>query len=226
MALHEHEWQFDALDLPQVIRRLDDADVWLRDDGLQIFSHGSTRQVDVYLDTADRRFQGAGYALRVRRVNRRVGAEATLKSLDSLHPNASLRSRRELSQEVGQGDPAVLAAGEGRVGERVRAVAGRKPLVPLFEVRTRRHVFSVAADGEAVGEIAVDQTRILPPGGPAVRLRRVELEASEGAVSSLEPFAEKFRAACGLRPADLTKYEAGLRAAGLAKAEPAYLGRT
>ena len=166
MAVHEHEWQFDALDLPQVIRRLDDADVWLRDDGLQIFSHGSTRQVDVYIDTADRRFQGAGYALRVRRVNRRVGAEATLKSLDSLHPNASLRSRRELSQEVGQGDPAVLAAGEGRVGERVRAVAGRRPLVPLFEVRTRRHVFSVAADGDAVGEIAVDQTRILPPGGP------------------------------------------------------------
>src|SRR5436190_6355074 len=226
MAVHEHEWQFDALDLPQVIRRLGDADAWLRDDGLRISSRGSTRQVDVYLDTADRRFQGAGYALRVRRVNRRVGAEATLKSLDSERPNASLRSRRELSQEVGQGDPAVLAAEEGRVGERVRAVAGRDALVPLFEVRTRRHVFSLEADGEALGEIAVDQTRILPPGGPAVRLRRVELEAIDGAVSSLEPFAEKFRAACGLRPADLTKYEAGLLAAGLTKVEPAYLGPT
>lgn len=224
MAVEEHEWQFDALDLRQVIRRLNDSDPWSGDDGLQVSPRGSTRQVDVYLDTADRRFQRADYALRVRRVNRRVHAEATLKSLDPAGGDRGLRSRREISREVGQGDAAVLAAAADDLGELVRAVAGRKPLSPLFEVHTRRHVYSVEADGEAVGEIAVDETRIVPPDGAAVRLRRVELEAFDGSVSSLEPFAEKFRAACGLRPADLTKYEAGLLSAGLTSFEQTNLG--
>ena len=135
MAAREHEWQFDALDLHQVLSRLDDPGAWAGNGALRISRAGSASQVDVYLDTADRRFHRAGYSLRVRRVNRRVRAEATLKSLDSAGGAGAMRNRQEISQEVGQADPKLLAGEGGPVGERVRAVAGRKQLAPLFEVR-------------------------------------------------------------------------------------------
>ena len=64
----------------------------------------------------------------------------------------------------------------------MRAVAGTKPLLPLFEVRTRRRTFSLEAEGLPPGEIALDETAIHPPGGgPPARLRRVEIEVPEAA---------------------------------------------
>ncbi len=217
MATRENEWQFDALDLRSVLRRLNDAAGWVGSSTLQISPLGSTSQVDQYFDTEDQRFHRAGYSLRVRRVNRRKLAEATLKSLESATTAAGgVRSRQEISQPVEQLDATLQAVAGGPVIDRVRAVAGRKPLLPLFEVRTRRHVFSVAADGHAAGEIAVDETRILPAdGSPATLLRRVELEVPDAAIAALAPLAEQLRVECGLRPADLSKYEAGLISVGL-----------
>jgi triphosphatase len=217
VATRENEWQFDALDLRSVLRRLNDAAGWVGSSTLQISPLGSTSQVDQYFDTEDQRFHRAGYSLRVRRVNRRKLAEATLKSLESATTAAGgVRSRQEISQPVEQLDATLQAVAGGPVIDRVRAVAGRKPLLPLFEVRTRRHVFSVAADGHAAGEIAVDETRILPAdGSPATLLRRVELEVPDAAIAALAPLAEQLRVECGLRPADLSKYEAGLISVGL-----------
>jgi CHAD domain len=42
----------------------------------------------------------------------------------------------------------------------VRAVAGKMKVRPLFEVRTRRRVLSIEADGFPPGEIALDETTI------------------------------------------------------------------
>ncbi len=154
-------------------------------------------------------------------------SEATLKALDSQPGMPGLRVRRELSEPLDQPDAETLSRAAGPVGDRVRAVAGSRKVLPLFEVRTRRRAFAVSSDGFPPGELALDETSIrLASGGAPARLRRVELEVPEAAVESLAPFVRNLREACGLQPAKLSKYEAGLLAAGLAAPEPEPYGAT
>jgi CHAD domain-containing protein len=227
VAARENGWQFDALDLRAVLGRLNDSAGWLGSSTPQISPVGSTRQVDLYFDTEDLRFHRAGYSLRIRRVNRRRHAEATLKTLESAPAAGNLQSRPVISQPVEGFDAHLLAVARGPVTDRVRAVAGRKPLLPLFEIRTHRHLFSVAANGHLPAEIAVDETRILPaPGAPATRLRRIELTVPDGATAVFEPLAEQLRIDYGLRPVELSKYEAGLISAGLRSPQGTRFGPT
>jgi CHAD domain-containing protein len=212
----EIEWQFDAVDLDAVARWLGDqaesADVG---DVIAVPAE-TTSHVDLYLDTEDQRFHRAGFSLRIRRVGRRREAEATLKSLDEASGEPGIRRRREISERLERSDPAALREAGGPVGERARAVAGRKRLVSLFEVRTRRRVVALEQDGRPAGEVALDETAIGPASGrPQARLRRVEIEGPEAVVSMLGPFVDRLRLDCGLQPAGLSKYEAGLLSAGV-----------
>jgi CHAD domain-containing protein len=228
MDAHEVEWQFDTVDLRPVLRFLERPAGWEDAGRVHVAPAGSDNHVDLYLDTRDRRFQRAGYALRIRRPMRRGvrGFEATLKALDPGDPRSGLRNRREVSEEIDDPDPASLALASGAVGERVRAVAGTKPLLSLFEVRTRRRVFSMEADGVPPAELALDETAIRQADGASpARIRRVEIELPEPAVASLEPFVERLRVECGLQPAGLSKYDAGLLAADLRPLRPETFGR-
>ena len=224
----ETEWQFDALDLRPVLRWLDDHDGRNGAEEFRVAPAGSANQVDLYLDTEDQRFYRAGYALRIRRVNRRRHGEATLKALGSGDERVpGLRDRREVAQHLDEVDVDALQQSDGPVGERVRAVAGRKQLLRLFEVRTNRHTFSVSAGGVAPGEVALDETRIQPGDGSApARLRRVEVEVPATAINAFVPFVEGLRVACALRPAELSKYEAGLLAVDLREPQPESFGLT
>lgn len=228
----EVEWQFDAVDLRPVLRWLTEPEGWRIDPAsVRVAAAGTRNQVDLYLDTNDRRFQRAGYALRIRRSSRRRDAvgEATLKALDPSPERSGVRYRREVSERLAEPDLRALMRSEGPVGQRVRAVAGRKRLLPLFEVRTHRRLFSLETDESPPGEIALDETAIQPSrgrGGPPARLRRVEVEVPEGAVPPFEPFVEGLRAESGLQPAGLSKYEAGLLSAGLRAPQPRSFGRT
>jgi CHAD domain-containing protein len=227
--VREIEWQFDALDLRPVQRWLAEPGGWGDAVELRIAASGSESHIDLYLDTDDWRFHRAGYALRIRRPPRRVrGGEATLKALASAGSAApGLRRRREVSEQLEHSDPAALASLGGLIGERVRAVAGTKPLLPLFEIRTRRKVFLVEGDGIPAAEIALDETAIHPTDGASpARMRRVEIELPERAVARLEPFVERLRTACGLQPAGLSKYEAGLLSADLRAPGPESFGVT
>jgi triphosphatase len=215
----EVEWQLDAVDLRPVVRWLSEPARWEGAGAVRVARAGNDNHVDLYLDTHDRRFQRAGYALRIRRPIRNDGqvGEATLKSLDPPAGGESgLRSRRELAESIESSEPAALATAPGVVGERVRAVAGTRPLLSLFEVRTRRRVFSLEADGVPSAEIGLDETAIRPAdGGAPARIRRVEIELPEPGVPMFEPFVERLRVDCGLQPARLSKYEAGLLSADL-----------
>jgi CHAD domain-containing protein len=224
----ETEWQFDALDLRPVLRWLDDHDGRSGAEEFRVAPAGSANQVDLYLDTDDQRFYRAGYSLRIRRVNRRRYGEATLKALGSGTSEVpGLRDRREVAQHLDEIDVDALQRSDGPVGERVRAVSGRKQLLRLFEVRTNRHTFSVSAGGLAPGEVALDETRIQPGDGSApARLRRVEVEVPASAVNAFVPFVEGLRTACALQPAELSKYEAGLLAVDLRAPQPERFGRT
>jgi triphosphatase len=215
--VRELDWQFDAVDLRPVMRwlteRAEDAGEMKIEPGL------SSSQVDVYVDTEDRRFHRAGYALLVRTTGRAKAkfAEARLKQIDAAPTGGGgLRSRREVSEPLEEGDPELLGLSNGPVGERVRAVAGKRKLRPLFEIRTRRRMFSIETNGFPPGEIALDETAIRTGARVVMtRLHRVKIEAPEQALASLRPFVESLRATCRLQPTGLTKYEAGILTAGL-----------
>ncbi len=226
---HEIEWQFDALDLRPVLRWLQEPDAWSAAHGVGVVANGNgVTQVDRYFETDDWRFRRAGYSLRVRRVGRRREAEVTLKGLDAASADTpGLRNRREVSEPLEAADVPTLLQAAGPVARRVRAVAGTKPLLPLFEVRTRRRTFFLKVDGLPPGEIALDETAIRPPGGGApARLRRVEIEVPEAALQSLEPFVRELREACALQPAGLSKFEAGILSSDLRPAPPERFGAT
>ncbi len=211
----EVEWQLDALDLRPVERwialRTGPSAIAQSLPGLEIVPAAPRRLVDVYVDTEDWRMGRAGYVLRVRRRSGRV--EATLKDLSTA--TKGLRRRLEVTQPL----PASGLAGLDRTGEvgwRVQALAGTRTLNRVLEVRTRRRPFDLAIHGEKVGELALDET-VVAIGHERQRLRltRVEVEVHSARVKTMQPFVERLRRECGLQPATLSKFEAGLMAAGL-----------
>ncbi len=222
----EVEWQFDALDLRPVER-------WLSalpqrpwgPTGLPAVTAQAKqprRLADHYLDTDDWRIGRAGFVLRTRRRGR--SEEATLK--DSRPAGAGgLRQRLEVTETLEDGvdtlDP------EGPVGRRVAAVAGSRPLRQVLDVRTRRRPFALVVDGEEVAELTLDETVITDDSDERpVRLRRVEVEVVPQWVEVLEPLVVDLQNACGLGPAMLSKFEAGLLALGLRVPGPPDLGST
>jgi len=208
----EIEWQLSAPDLGLVRR-------WLSDhgsvDGLTIEPRPTHTIDDTYLDTEDWRLRRAGFALRLRDVPGR--AEATLKDLASAYD--SLRSRREINEPLPRADFEALAAGNGPVSTRVQAVAGPEPLKALFRVRTHRERFAALEQGDQqAAEIALDDTIVASPdGGSRTRLARVEVEAITGTPASLETLVDQLQSECALSPAADSKYEVGLKVAGLAE---------
>src|SRR5207248_4753073 len=188
--MRETEWQFDAVDLRTVARSLDDRPA---DGTVQVRPDEAVTQTDLYFDTDDHRIHRAGYALRIRRIGRRQRGEATLKSL-SAGSSSGLRDRREVTQGLERAGIEELLASDGPVSGRVRAVAGRKPLLALFTVRTRRRSFALTLDDDAAGVVALDDSAIAPASASATtRLRRVEIEVDPTAVVAVQPFVEELR---------------------------------
>jgi len=220
----EVEWQLDALDLRPVERwlavRTGPAALAEPALGLGIVPAAPKRLVDVYVDTADWRMGRAGYVLRVRRRAGRL--EATLKDLSTA--TKGLRRRLEVTQAL----PASGLSGLDRTGEvgwRVDALAGTHALDPVLEVRTRRRPFDLTVHGEKVGELALDDTVIaIGQERRRLRLTRVEVEVQPAWVDAMQPFVERLRRECGLQPATLSKFEAGLMAAGISIPAPLDLG--
>ena len=220
----EVEWQLDALDLRPVERwlavRTGPTAVAVPIAGLTIVAAAPKRLVDVYVDTEDWRMGRAGYVLRVRRRAGRV--ETTLKDLSSA--TKGLRRRLEVTQPL----PASGLSGLDRTGEvgwRVEALAGARTLNQVLEVRTRRRPYDLEIHGERVGELALDDTVIaIGQERRRLRLTRVEVEVQPPWVDAMQPFVERLRRECGLQPATLSKFEAGLMAAGLSIPGPPNLG--
>ncbi|MGD1011078.1 MAG: CHAD domain-containing protein [Acidimicrobiales bacterium] len=211
----EVEWQLDALDLRPVERwlalRIGPGVLAEPAVGLEILPAAPKRLVDVYVDTEDWRMGRAGYVLRVRKRAGRL--ETTLKDLSTA--TKGLRRRLEVTQALpSSGLPDLDRTGD--VGWRVEALAGAHPLKEVMEVRTRRRPFDLTIHGERVGELALDDTAVaVGHERRRLRLTRVEVEVLPGWVDAMQPFVERLRRECGLQPATLSKFEAGLMAAGL-----------
>ena len=212
----EVEWQFDALDLRPVER-------WLAtlptlavetEGGGPVTALAQTprRLVDSYLDTDDWRVARAGFVTRSRHRGRQV--EVTMKDM---HPaqGDGLRQRLEVTEVMPPGGVGELGP-EGPVGRRLHAIAGTRPLREVLQVRTRRRPFALRVGGVDVAEVALDETVIVVGGGQRpMQLRRVEVEVQPEWIEALEPIVQQLRASCGLQPAHLSKFEAGLLAVGV-----------
>ena len=156
-----------------------------------------------------------------------LGAEATLESLDSATndpgPVVGARSRSRSTQA----DPSRVIDTAGPVGTRVRALAGSRPLRPLFEVRTRRRLYVLESDAFPAGEISLDETAIhLAGGGAPARIRRVGIRVPGAAVDELRQFVGWLSGACVLQPAALSKCEVGRLSAALEAPPPFQFGPT
>ena len=211
----EIEWQFDALDLRPVERwlaTLPTLAVETRDGGtVTALARPPRRLVDSYLDCDDWRIARAGFVVRTRRRGRHD--EVTLK--DSRPAEGSgLRQRLEVTEIL---PPSGLAGlgDDGPVGRRLRAIVGSRRLREVLQVRTRRRPFALRVAGADVAEIALDDTMIVVGTGQRpMQLRRVEVEVHPEWLDALEPIVEQLRMSCGLQPARLSKFEAGLLALG------------
>ncbi len=211
----EIEWQFDALDLRPVER-------WLAglptlavetDDGGTVTALARTprRLVDSYLDTDDWRIARAGFVVRTRRRGRQD--EITLKDTRPAEGDG-LRQRLEVTEILPSSGVAGLGP-DGPVGRRLLAIVGSRGLREVLQVRTRRRPFALRVGGVDAAEVALDDTVIVVGSGQRpMQLRRVEVEVRPGWLDALEPLVEQLRTSCGLQPAHLSKFEAGLLALG------------
>ena len=154
------------------------------------------RLIDTYYDTADWRIGRSGHVLRVRHRARR--AEMTLKGLAK--SSAGLRRRLEVTEPLPADGITALGA-HGPVGWRLRALAGKRALQPILEVRTRRRPFDLRVSGETVAEAALDETTIVVGDVPArsapARRGRGSCRMGRSPHSSRRHAATRMRAAAG-----------------------------
>jgi CHAD domain-containing protein len=137
-----------------------------------------------------------------------------------------LRRRLEATQSLGQGG--IDRLGDvGPVAGRIRPLIGTRPLVVALEVRTRRRAFALSVGDVTVGELALDDTSAHSTDSRhRLRLKRVEVEVDPAWVDELSPLVDQLRYECGLYPATLSKFEAGLLAVGVSIPGPPDLGPT
>jgi CHAD domain-containing protein len=218
-AVSEHpveiEWQFDALDLRPVERwlaTLPTLAVGANGQGtITALAATPRRLLDSYLDTNDWRLARAGFVLRVRRRGRY--GEVTLKDTRPAD-KSGLRRRLEVTETLPPGGVAALKP-TGPVGFRLRAIAGNRAVDEVLRVRTHRRPFALRVGGVDAAEVALDDTMIVVGGGQRpMQLRRVEVEVRREWFQALEPIVSQLRDTCGLQPATLSKFEAGLLAVG------------
>lgn len=204
----EVEWQFEADDLDAVER-------WLRAlpaGAVAVVPQGEQAQRDEYLDSADWRVWRAGFALRVRR--RGEMAEATLKAL-AVSPGIGPSTREEVNEPLpAGGDP---RTGDGPVAARLRGMPGAAALRSLCVVTTRRRTFAIEVEGIVVATLALDDTQVGSTSMPAqASLSRVEVEEeAAGGLLLAGRFVEELRVACGLTPAQASKFESALAVLGI-----------
>jgi triphosphatase len=211
----EIEWQFDALDLRPVERWLATLPTLAIETGdggtVTALARPPRRLVDSYLDCDDWRIARAGFVVRTRRRGR--SDEVTLKD-NRPAEGSGLRQRLEVTEVLPPSGLEGLGH-NGPVGRRLRAIVGSRRLHEVLQVRTRRRPFALRVGGVDVAEIALDDTMIVVGNGQRpMQLRRVEVEVHPDWLDALEPIVEQLRMTCGLQPARLSKFEAGLLALG------------
>ncbi len=177
---------------------------------LRVRPRGTHRQQDTYVDTPGLRLLRAGYACRLRHVGHR--AFAALKGLG--HVAGDIHEREELEREIDNPSIGALLRMDEPPGRLVRWLAGEEAIKPLFTLVTLRRLATVSAGPHDCFEMALDRARFFGRGGELVLLE-VELESLDGDRGLLGEAATELRRAHGLTASSLSKFERGMRWAGV-----------
>jgi inorganic triphosphatase YgiF len=172
-------------------------------------------QQDTYVDTPSLRLYHAGYACRLRHVGHR--AFATLKGRGGV--DGAVHAREEIEVELDNPSIGALLRLEAAPGPIVRRLAAGEPLTPLFTAVTRRRLWDVGNGARRSLELALDRATFYAETGET-GLLEVELESLDGDRALLENAARELRHRYGLTASALSKFERGLRWAGVVLAEP------
>jgi CHAD domain-containing protein len=175
------------------------------------------RLEDFMLDTRDMRLAEAGASLRLR-IEEGKAAELTLKSLAPF--SGGLARRAELSETLRRApSPASGRCPGKQIAARVRPVLVGHPLRVRFQLTQQRDVYTIRTPRGAALLVSVDVISLTARTGRPVR--RIEIERQSGPVKELMRFSNQLRRDLRLTPAKESKYDLGLRCAGLAHPTPA-----
>ncbi len=205
-----------------IVRRpeqIDDAMRALSARGCKILERDETNHVDRYFDTPDWSVLSAGWACRTRQ--RDADTTLTLKSLHGGDSNVFMRDEISQPLEAPEASPP-FGVTEGPVKQRLDAMIDGRPLIELFRTSCRRTIYDIqTADvNPVVIEMDIDRTRIeaektTEKATGTLEFTELELELQSGSPADLERVAALLHDEAGLMPAQFSKFERGLQAAGL-----------
>jgi len=182
---------------------------------LRVQPRATRLQQDTYVDTPSLRLYRAGHACRLRHVGQR--ARVALKGLGGV--TGALHSREEIEQEIDNPSIGALLRMDDEPGPTVRRLAGDERLAALFSLVTERRAADVGEAARTCFEMGLDRTRFFGPRGELLFLE-VELESLDGDRGLLEEAAAELRQRYGLTASGLSKFERGLRWAGITSPRP------
>ncbi len=171
----------------------------------------------VYFDTPERHLSSSGFSLRVRHTGH--GRIQTVKASGAAA--AGLFARPEWERPVDTDKPVL----DDTTPLRALLGPGIHDIVPLFEVRVERLVWTVPWEGSTV-EVALDRGQV-SAGERTCAICEIEFELKRGAPSALFSLARRIGERAPLQVGILNKAERGFRllgpAPGAAKSEPVVL---
>ncbi len=168
----------------------------------------STQMEDRYVDTADRAFERAGFAVRLRSSG--TGVIVSIKSLSRREGAGGSVGREEIE------GPAIRAAGPSDwpasdARSLVLELAGDAPLVEVVTIRQLRRKRQLR-DGSTRVELSLDEVDVVASKRVVARFVELEAELTKGNEARLNGLATVFRADPALSPAMTSKFEAALAA--------------
>ncbi|MDP6504490.1 MAG: CYTH domain-containing protein, partial [Planctomycetota bacterium] len=158
----------------------------------------------------------AGWAYRWQDASGRK--KLALKSLEK--SDQGIQSRTEVEQPVKEFPADSVSLPEGAVAEEVLKATGGAGCILLFQIHKNRRRYFLRGENDLLIEVAVDRTEISTGPSPdrvtkAESFLELELELFEGKRAELERLVEVIESELNLSPSAMSKYERGLRAAGL-----------
>ena len=179
-------------------------------EGLYITDPGLVYSTDHYLDTDDLHLRAIGWALRVRDLGTRK--LVTLKALRPMQGGIAKREELEEPAPNDLGTDWVFPC--GTLGGRLKELAGGYELRRLFVVEQTRNIYN--AIGPNNFQIEVSSDAITWQGeGVEDKAFQVELELKLGNEEQLRGLYLRLQEALGWNGSPESKYERGLRVAGL-----------
>ncbi len=200
--------------------QIDNILAMLADRGYAPIRQSRSELIDTYLDTADWGIFRSGWVFRVRESG--VSVTLILKSLGSREDDLFIREEIEQPLAANFSWPEQQTLPVGEVQQRLDALAGGMPRIKLFTISNNRrtHLLSVPGSPTTRLELDFDETRISAIQEDSntprqLHFNELEVELVEGVARDVVELATVLREHPGLIPAQLSKFERGLLAAGL-----------